>query len=339
MVDPKHIREIVNKLIENKSTIKFVDARRLLKSFGLNEINTILGSNINFIDLFRNAHELEYFNGEYICSHGSLDYNTDLNSMFDGCLNLKLVNLSYAFSNAVSTLNIQLNGMFKNFMNLEQVNLDSTFQNAKGTNLISCREMFENCLNLKYVNVKRMFNGVQHLTEIDLTRMFANCKNLYSISFTDFLTDCNKLTKINAMNMFENCDNLKWLFLVDACKKEGVTITLRDSFVCNISIDINEYGIDYYELLSDRKDSFCDGIINNLGVGSNLYVSAKREFNHTLLLRCNNLNVTVYTVKEGKLHKKYGVHQNSDGEYIFEEHIPDFDPNTNFMNDVVFKSM
>lgn len=328
-----HLIYIINLFAnDNRYNIKFVEVRKLFKRVDPNSVFLNTNYKGNFIGLFQNLNKLEYFNGEYICDYGILNYNTDINSMFDGCYKLRMVNLSHAFSNIDSTLNIQLNGMFKNFLNLFQVNLDSMFQNTKGTKIISCKEMFENCLDLTYVNIKRMFNKVDFLEELDLTQMFANCKNLYSVSFTDFLSNCDKLKLVNIGNMFENCVNLKCIFLVNPCGKE-IIIRSRDSFVCNVSLDINEFGIDYYSI-EGKYDSFCNGIITTLGAGSCVYVSYKREMGNILNLGYYNTNIDVITIKDGKLHKKYKLNENNDN-HVY-KYVEDCDMNVDFLNDVVF---
>ena len=133
--------------------------------------------------------------------------------------------------------------------------------------------------------------------------------------------------------MFENCTNLKCIFLVNPCGKE-IVVRSRNSFVCNVSLDINEFGIDYYFIV-DKYDSFCNGIIKTLGVGSCIYVSHKRENGNTLNLNYYNPNIDVITIKDGKLHKKYKLNDNNEN-YVY-EYVENCDNGIDFLSNIVFK--
>ena len=122
---------------------------------------------------------------------------TDMNCMFEDCMNLTSLNLS-----SFDTSNVtDMGGMFNNCKALTSLDL-SSFDTGKVTNM---REMFRDCRALTSLDLSKFNTG----NVTDMSNMFDNCIALTSLNLSSF--DTGKVTDMG--DMFNNCKALTSLNL------------------------------------------------------------------------------------------------------------------------------
>ena len=266
---------------------------------------TILESFFNYYDIDENAIFIESVD------FSNLDASniTNMNSIFNGCLNL----ISVDFSNFNSSSLITMNSMFYDCESIESIDL-SNFKTSLVTDM---SYLFDGCRDLKYIylsnintskveNMSSMFSGCESLVSLDLSYfqtssltnigyMFDSCKVLKVLDISYLNLD--NIT--NHDNIFRNVDSLKYISLyyvedehkiiqnseisnlndLIVCQKEEKILPInidnnREKRCCYFNITENMCESDNYIILNYGKESeYKNGFINKYRNGVSFIIN------------------------------------------------------------------